>query len=112
MELNELRNKVKENIPLLKEKLLNDLISGNTNWKKDKSKFEYLGVNFSSNFHQVIVIEIDKIDTSEWSENDKQLWKKEDFRIEDVCRHVYVNYSYLETHARRVREYSTPCKKY
>lgn len=76
IELEKLEKQVKENIPLLKEKLLNDLLQGNSVIKSEElfNKIKYLKMNILSEYYQVAVAEVDYDENLRWTDEDKQLW--------------------------------------
>lgn len=75
IEVDYLKQQVKESKPLLKEKYLNELIQGNLikNNNETIKKMEYLNINVQSEYYQVITIELDY--DEDLSDDDKQLWK-------------------------------------
>lgn len=77
IEFNRLRQQVKENMPLLREKFLNELIQGNLtrNEKDIAKKMAYLNLCFGSKYYRVITIEINREKDDRWSDDDLQLWK-------------------------------------
>lgn len=77
VEFNKLKQQVKESIPLLREKYLNELLQGNVtrNEKELAKKSAYLNLHFSSNTYRVITIEINREEDDQWSDEDLQLWK-------------------------------------
>lgn len=77
IEFDRLKLQAKESMPILKDKLLNELIQGNSILKADevKRRMEYLKMNIISEYYQVATIEPDYEKTPEWNEDDKQLWK-------------------------------------
>ena len=74
IEYNRLKQQVKESVPLLKEKFLNELIQGTLPRNKNAvaKRMEYLNISFTSEYYRVVTIEIN----FEGSEIvDMQLWK-------------------------------------
>lgn len=76
IEVEKLKKQVAENIPLLKEKFLNDLIQGNLVIKPEEvfAKIKYLKLNMLSEYYQVAAIEVDYDESLKWTDDDKQLW--------------------------------------
>lgn len=77
IEFDRLKLQVKESMPILKDKFLNELIQGNSILKADEinRRMEYLKINILSEYYQVATIELDHKMNPEWNEDDKQLWK-------------------------------------
>lgn len=77
IEFDYLRQQVKESIPLLKEKFLNELIQGSLIKSNNEimNKMEYLNINMHSEHYQVVTIELDYEEEMKWNDEDKQLWK-------------------------------------
>jgi two-component system response regulator YesN len=77
IEHNRLKQQVKESIPLLKEKFLNELIQGNLPRNKNAiaKRMEYLNISFNSEYYRVITIEINEKSAEILSDEDMQLWK-------------------------------------
>ena len=95
IELEKLKKQVKENIPLLKEKFLNDLIQGNSVIKSEEvaSKIKYLKMNILSEYYQVAVIEVDYDENLEWTDEDKQLWL---FAVKNITGEILQEYFEFE----------------
>ena len=76
IEIEKFKTKAKENIPVLKEKLLNDLIFGNTMETIENiiASLGYLDIKLSSKYYRVIVMKIDCIDEKEWAIEEKSFW--------------------------------------
>lgn len=77
VEVDRLKQQVRDSLPLLKEKLLNELIQGSL-IKKDHEtikKIEYFGIKHSSNCYLVATIEMDDVESLGWEGEDRQLWK-------------------------------------
>ncbi len=87
VEVEKLKEQVKENIPLLKEKFLNDLVQGNLVIKSEEvfNKIKYLKMNMFSEYYQVAVIEVDYDENREWTDEDKQLWI---FAIKNITEEI------------------------
>lgn len=75
-EVEKLKKQVQENIPLLKEKFLNDLIQGNSIIKSQEvaSKIKYLKMSLHSKYYQVAVVEVSYDENLEWNDEDMHLW--------------------------------------
>lgn len=95
VEVEKLKEQVKENIPLLKEKFLNDLVQGNSVIKSEEvfKKIKYLKMNMLSEYYQVAVIEIDYDEKREWTDDEKQLWI---FAIKNITEEILQEYFELE----------------
>jgi two-component system, response regulator YesN len=76
IEIEALIKRAQENIPVLKEKFLNDLLYGNSLMSKSKiiNSLEYLGIRLFSKYYRVLVIEIDNIEGYNRDEDEKMLW--------------------------------------
>ncbi len=87
IEVEGLKQQVRDSLPLLKDKLLNELIQGNFIQKKAETikKMEYLNINIHSAYFQVVAIELDYEDNSEWNDEDKQLWK---FAVSNILNEI------------------------
>lgn len=87
IEVNKLKQQVKENIPLLKEKFLNELIQGNSITQANEviKKLKYLNLNMLSDYYRVITIELDYEENPQWSDEDKQLWK---FAVSNITNEI------------------------
>ena len=72
-----LKQQVRDSIPLLKDKLLNELLQGSLIPKENETlkKMEYLKINIKSDYYLVITIELDCGDDTNWDNEEKQLWK-------------------------------------
>lgn len=77
IEVNRLRRQVKENLPLLREKFLNELIQGNIprDEKEIERKIAYLNLRLRSDYYRVTTIEINIEKKEQWKDEDLQLWK-------------------------------------
>ncbi|MBP7177144.1 MAG: response regulator [Thermoclostridium sp.] len=77
IEFNRLRQQVKESVPLVREKFLNELIQGNLarNNKDITKKMAYLNIHLNSEFYRVTTIEINHEKDERWNDEDPQLWK-------------------------------------
>ncbi len=87
VEVEKLKEQVKENIPLLKEKFLNDLVQGNSVIRSEEvfNKIKYLKMNMLSEYYQVAVIEIDYDENQKWIDEDMQLWI---FAIKNITEEI------------------------
>ncbi len=72
-----LKQQVRDSLPLLKDKLLNELIQGSLIPKENETlkKMEYLKININSDYYLVITIELDCGNDANWDNEEKQLWK-------------------------------------
>lgn len=95
IELEKLKEQVKENIPLLKEKFLNDLIQGNSVIKSEEvaSKIKYLKMNIPTGYYQVALIEVDYDENLKWTDEDKQLWL---FSVKNIASEILQEYFEFE----------------
>lgn len=82
-QINHLKKQVVESKPLLREKFLNDLISGNSllQYKDIYYKAAYLNIEIAYGYFYVVAVQIDGIEEKGWSDNDKELWKYAVFNI-------------------------------
>ena len=85
IEFNKLKQQVKNSIPLLKEKFLNELIQGSLirTEKSIANRMAYLNIQLSSDYYRVISIEINHDD--DWDDEDIQLWK---FAVSNIACEV------------------------
>jgi len=76
IEFDKLKQQVKESLPLLKDKFLNELIQGSLirNENDIEKRMGYLGIRFYSEYYRVVTIEINQ-DDEQWNDEDMQLWK-------------------------------------
>ncbi len=95
IEVERLEKQVKENIPLLKEKFLNDLILGNSVIKSEEvvGKTKYLQMNILSEYYQIAVVEVNYDENLEWTDEDKQLWL---FAIKNITGEILQEYFEFE----------------
>lgn len=95
IEVEKLKKQVKENIPILKEKFLNDLIQGNSVIKSEEivSKIKYFKMNIFSEYYQVAVTEVDYDENLEWTDEDKHLWL---FAIKNITSEILQEYFEFE----------------
>lgn len=87
VEVGRLRQQVKESLPLLRDKLLNELIQGSIIRRKDETmkRMEYLNINMFSEHYQVVAIELEYEESHGWNDEDKQLWK---FAVSNIAGEV------------------------
>jgi len=82
VELNALKKQEKENIPVLKDRLLNEWLQG-INVKipsHTTERLHYLGIQLNAPCYRVVVVDIDSIENF-GSEQDKQIYK---FAVQDI----------------------------
>lgn len=91
IEFNKLKQQVKESLPLLRDKFLNELIQGNLirNEKDINKTMDYLNIRFCSEYYRVITIEINHDNDNTWSDEDIQLWK---FAVSNIACEVLEEY--------------------
>lgn len=87
IEVDSLKQQVRESLPLLKDKYLNELIKGNLilNENETVKKMEYLKINTDSECYQVVSIEMDYEEGRDWNDEEKQLWK---FAISNISNEL------------------------
>ena len=77
---------MRDSIPLLKDKFLNELLQGNIiSDDGTLKKMEYLKVNSSSDYYLSVTIELDTDEHFSWSDEDKQLWK---FAVSNIADEI------------------------
>jgi two-component system response regulator YesN len=88
VEIEQLKERVRESMPILRDKVLNQLIQGNytLNFEEIESKFEYLNINIISKHYQVIVIELGDENNFAYTQEDKHLWG---FAISNMIYEVF-----------------------
>lgn len=88
VEIEQLKEQVQESLPILKDKILNQLIQGNfiLNMEEIKSRFEYLNIKIIAKHYQVIIIEIDDENDFKCSQEDKHLWS---FAISNMVYEIF-----------------------
>ena len=86
-EIEDLKQQVRDSLPLLKDKLLNELIQGSLIPKENETmkKMEYLKINTNSDCYLVIAIELDCDDNTNWDNEEKQLWK---FAVSNITSEI------------------------
>lgn len=87
IEVDRLKQQVRESLPLLKDKFLNELLQGHLIREEETNlkKMEYLNINVSSDYYLVVTIELDYEDALGWNNEDKQLWK---FAVSNVASEI------------------------
>ena len=78
VEYDTLKRQVKESMPILRDKFLNELIQGSLIWNETgiEKRMDYLNINLNSEYYRVAAIEINRGDNEQWNdEDDLQLWK-------------------------------------
>lgn len=77
LEIDLLNRQVIQNKPLLRQNLLCDILLGSSRLRDEefRSRAAYLDIDISFDYYRVAAVEIDGIQTRNWSENDKELWK-------------------------------------
>lgn len=86
IEFNSLKQQVKDSIPLLKEKFLNELLQGSflNNEKELVDKMNYLNIK-ASEYYMVVTIELDLADDMLKNDEDFQLWK---FAVSNITNEI------------------------
>ncbi|MDF2985513.1 MAG: two component transcriptional regulator, AraC family [Eubacterium sp.] len=76
-EVEGLKQQVKDSLPLLKDKFLNELLQGSLIPKENETlkKMEYFKININSDYYMVVTIELDCDENTNWDNEEKQLWK-------------------------------------
>ncbi len=87
IEIEKLKQQVRDSLPMLKDKLLNELIEGRFKSGKEETirKMEYLDVCIRSEHYQVVSIEFDYEESLNWDVDDRQLWK---FAVSNIIRDI------------------------
>lgn len=98
LEFEKLKAQVRESLPILKDKLLNNLIQGNealgTDTEQLKMRLEYLGIapELASDCCQICVIELDEGDDPRYSQEDVQLFMVSVSNIvQEILKPVFVH---------------------
>lgn len=83
-----LKEQVQENLPILKDKLLNELLLRSSTLIEQKviEKFKYLNIDIVSEHYQVAAIELDNEADFNWNEEDKQLWR---FAVSNIVWEIF-----------------------
>jgi two-component system, response regulator YesN len=87
IEIDGLKHQVRDSLPLLKDKLLNELIQGSFIREKEETikKMEYLNIHIHSEYYQVVAIELDYEESLGWKDEDRQLWK---FAVSNISSEI------------------------
>jgi len=87
VEIDKLKRQVRDSLPMLKDKFLNELLQGNLIRKDNETlkKIEYLNINNNSKYYQVVTIELDYEESMNWDNEDKQLWK---FAVSNIANEI------------------------
>ena len=74
LELEQLKRQARENIPMMRERLLNEWLQGNIEEEpsSDSERLRYLGIELSGPYYKVILIDLDEDDERK-SEEDRQV---------------------------------------
>lgn len=77
LEMDDLKRQVRENMPVLRDRLFNEILQGNfpVDSIEAAQRLEYLNITLLSPFYLSFVIEIDKKEKMQWTERDSQIWK-------------------------------------
>ena len=92
-EIKKLKEKVDENIPIVKEKMLNDIIHGNVDFSDSEliEYINYLGIKLKSDCYIAIVMEVDDIEQKKWSVEEKQMWY---FAVSNIAKDFFIDFNY------------------
>jgi len=87
VEIDKLKRQVKDSLPMLKDKFLNELLKGSLIRKDNETikKMEYLSINTSSEYYLVVTIELDYEESYNWDDEEKQLWK---FAVSNITNEI------------------------
>lgn len=95
LEIEMIRKQVKEFKPMLKQMMLNDILSGKKKIKQNEIK--ELKKNFNIDFEaanfQVAVIELDEKEEFVWDGDDRQLWC---FAVSNIAAEIFGEYYFYE----------------
>lgn len=97
LELDDLKKQAEENIPVLRERLLNEWLQGSGTMDPSSSagRLQYLGIDLSASYYMVVVVDIDSLDDLD-SEEDKQIRK---FAVQDIAQEfIRSTYQYASCH--------------
>lgn len=88
IEIEKLKEQVQESMPILKDKLLNELIQRSSiiNIERSIERFNYLNIDILSDCYQVVVIQIDDEADFNWREEERQLWR---FAVLNIIKEVF-----------------------
>lgn len=92
-EMEALKRQVKENIPILKDRFLNGIVHGNVIMEVERIRADsdYLGLDLIAEAYQIVLLEIDDVETRGWSQIDLHLWS---FAVSNVAGEI-LSGSYL-----------------
>lgn len=87
IEIDSLKRQVKDSLPTLKDKLLNELLQGSLIRKENeiRKKMEYLNINIDSKYYRAVTIEIDREESQAWNDEEMQLWK---FAVSNIAGEI------------------------
>ncbi|RCX07869.1 AraC family two component transcriptional regulator [Anaerobacterium chartisolvens] len=87
IEIDSLKRQVKDSMPMLKDKFLNELLQGRIigRGKELLKKMEYLNINIYSEYYLVVTIELDYEENPDWNQEDKQLWN---FAVSNISNEI------------------------
>ncbi|HHV99589.1 MAG TPA: response regulator [Clostridiaceae bacterium] len=87
VEIDKLKRQVKDSLPMLKDKFLNELLQGSLIRKDSETlkKMEYLNINTGSEYYLAVTIEMDYEESYNWNDEDKQLWK---FAVSNITNEI------------------------
>jgi len=96
LELELLKRQAKENIPLLKERLLNEWLLGNSTAQSSATpeRLQYLGIDLQASHHRVVIVDDDAADEP-GTEEERQIRK---LAIRDIAQTFMPNGSYASCH--------------
>ena len=96
LELESLRQQEQENLPVLKDRLLNEWLQGNVkDSASETERLRYLGIDLNASHYFVVVADIDSIDALD-SEEDRQIRK---LAVQDIAHEFMRNsYPYASCH--------------
>lgn len=82
-----LKRQIQQNLPILRDNLLNELLLGQSMIAPDElyHRMQFLDIRLREKMYQVAVIEIDAEDIDSWPYEDRQLWK---FAITNIVQEV------------------------
>jgi two-component system response regulator YesN len=77
LEMDELKKQAREHMPVLRERLLNEILHGNfpVDSKEAEQRLEYLDISLPSPYYLSFLIEIDRKEEFHWTERDFQIWQ-------------------------------------
>ncbi|MCD9023503.1 response regulator transcription factor [Cohnella silvisoli] len=77
LEMDDLRRQVREYMPVLRDRFLNEILQGNLPFDSNElvQKMEYLNMTLISPYYLSVVIEIDRNEELQWLENELEIWK-------------------------------------